>query len=325
MKNISDIELKLKNVVQDGNTLVYFASGSQIRKAYRSLPYKNIFLVDKGFSRDPGGRNRIPVVTIEDNIICLGMDCLEAVFLLKKINCNIDCFVSINEGLNEGGGDYAINSDSFLGYAFPVLADSFIHIGYRNYYTAEKYQHLKEHWLDLPYENRAILKESDPEYIPPAFFTNDKRYAANAEVTRLSKKSTRQHTINKGDKEISILHSSIWDNTKALDAVFVRFENKRQKEVILSNEQSPQPEGLKIFPLYVNNHPKYNTQFTTYDFDAILSLCKSKKWKHIGLVPNQGAYQKLIEKITSDGMEYPEKISFYHLNQDDFADLYEMM
>ncbi len=33
----------------------------------------------------------------------------------------IDCFVSLNEGLYEGGGSYANNSDLFLGCAMPLF------------------------------------------------------------------------------------------------------------------------------------------------------------------------------------------------------------
>ena len=51
-------------------------------------------------------------------------------------------------------------------------------------------------------------------------------------------------------------------------------------------------------------------------------MCESNEWKHIGLVPNQGDYDLFLEKIKTSNLKYPEKVSFYHLNKDDFSELY---
>lgn len=61
-------------------------------------------------------------------VYCLEMDCIEAVEYLKSENVIIDCFVCLNEGLNEGGGYYPINSDKFMERVNPILAPHYIHL-----------------------------------------------------------------------------------------------------------------------------------------------------------------------------------------------------
>jgi len=120
---------ELKKRMRPGKTLVYFASGGRVREEYYSLPYDNVILVDYTF-RD----RQCTVRRCGGNVICIGLDALEAVWLFRTTGVKIDAFVAINEGLSEGGGRYVINSDIFLGYALPVLADPFIHIGMVEYY-----------------------------------------------------------------------------------------------------------------------------------------------------------------------------------------------
>lgn len=218
-----------------------------------------------------------------------------------------------------------MNSDSFLGYAFQVLADTCLHIGYKEYYSGPHYHHLREHWLDIPYNTKKVLSKNDDEYISPAIFTNRERYATNAEVTLLSEKSARQHTFQLYNKEIRVCHSSIWEDMNERDASFVRFENRVQHDVIIDIERSQRRGENRIFPLYVYKFQNYSEMYTTYNFDAIIALCETNDWKHIGLVPNQGDYKMFIEKIVKSDNRYPEKISFYHLNKNDFAELYKML
>ncbi len=263
----------------------------------------------------------IPKMIVEDGIICLGMDCIQAVQLLKNIDWKIDCFVSINEGLYEGGGYYAINSGMFLGFAFSILSDTFIHIGYKEYYSGQEYYHLRKHWLDIPFKEKTILKATDPRYISPGIFTDNKKYADNAEVTLLSKKSTKQHSIVKNGKKFTVKHSSIWNEVGSLDASFVRFENKRQKDIILKAQQSTKSADLNIYPIQAKNKSE---RYTTYNLDAILALSESNKWEHIGLVPSQNNYMKLIEIVSDSNTEFPMHITIYHLNKEDFIDLYAL-
>ena len=130
--------------------LVYFASGPS-RDEYQDLDFDKIFLIDKCFRN----RKRYPHnLFSEGKITCIGLDCLESIEFLKNEKVQIDCFVSLNEGLYEGGGSYAINSDMFLGYAMPLFKDRYCHIMNKNYY-----HNMYHVTMNLPYDIEEIKED----------------------------------------------------------------------------------------------------------------------------------------------------------------------
>src|SRR5438034_5417277 len=139
-------------------TLVYFASG-QYKEEYQDLDFDRIYLVDNCFRNR---QNYEGTFSTKGKVKCIGMDCLESIEFLKKEDVLIDCFVSLNEGLGEGGGSYAINSDMFLGYAMPLFKDKYIHIMNKNYYRY--FPHKVS--MDLPFAMEEI-KENDKRYLSP--------------------------------------------------------------------------------------------------------------------------------------------------------------
>ena len=306
---------ELKNRLRQGKTLVYFASGGWVREEYYSLPYDNVILVDYTF-RD----RQCTVRRCGGNVICIGLDALEAVWLFRTTGVKIDAFVAINEGLSEGGGRYVINSDIFLGYALPVLADPFIHIGMVGYYGGPEHYHIRAHWLDIPYTQKRVLPPDDPAYIPPAVFTRDKRYARKAEVTLLSGRSQREHTILRGEKEIVLKHDSIWSDLKELDALFVRYENIDQEKAILNVEAGRH--SPKILRIKVDHNGSDDRG--AFSLDEILALSSERRWTNIGLVPNQGDYERFVREFAAREGEWPRRVTFYHMNREDLAELYQM-
>lgn len=156
-------------------TLVYFASGPS-REEYQALDFDKIYLIDNCFKN----RNRYSSnVSSKRKTTCIGMDCLESIKFLKNENVQIDCFVSLNEGLYEGGGSYAINSDMFLGYAMPLLKEQYIHIMNKNYYHNQ--YHVS---IDLPYTIEEI-KENDDRYLSPFIFSKDSYHKEETGVNSL--------------------------------------------------------------------------------------------------------------------------------------------
>ena len=109
------------------------------------------------------------------------MDCLESIEYLKNEKVQIDYFVALNEGLYEGGGSYAINSDMFLGYAMPLFKQRYIHIMNKDYY--HNMYHVS---MDLPYEIEEI-KEDDDRYLNPYIFSKDDYHEGHAKVFQMDK------------------------------------------------------------------------------------------------------------------------------------------
>jgi len=109
-------------------TFAYFASGIE-KMDFSTFEYDRIILVDYEF--DTGLYN----VKTESNktVIRMSCDAIAAVDILKSKKIKLDCFVSINEGLVEGGGFYPLNGEYFLSYLSQILNDTYYHI-YAPYY-----------------------------------------------------------------------------------------------------------------------------------------------------------------------------------------------
>lgn len=270
-------------------TLVYFASGPY-KNVYEFLPYDQVYLVDYCFA---GNRNHHNQVSKSVKVFCIGMDSLLAVDYLKKSKVKIDCFVALNEGLYEGGGHYAINSDMFLGYVMPILKDKYIHIVNKNYYGNQ--YHVS---MDLSYQMTAI-NEGDLDYIDPFLFSNDEYHKGFAKVYRMEKLTSEQDLNINPNIKISIIQDSIWSHSDELDLMAMSITSQGQGDFFL---------GL-------------NKVISTrdYNIDQILDFCVQNKIERIGFTPwAKNNYSSFIDQIKNHTKEYPKKISLFHLNRRDY-------
>jgi len=302
-ENIDLVINWLREKIKPGKTLVYFASGNRIDSEYQNLNFENIILVDYGF-RDCSYDGK--------KIFCLALDSIVAVFVLKKLDIKIDCFVCINEGLYEGGGKYAINSDMFLGYCFPLFTDKLVHIGYKEYYCGDEYFHLREHFLDLPFKDRSTLSIEDSEYINPSIFSpcnGDK-----ALVTLLEKKSILKHSFKVGKMKVHVKHASIWEYRDNLDALFISYENNDQKTIVENLES-------KVIDMKSVLKPS-RSSFSHADIDYIHELCARNNYEKIGFTPFGHDYMGLVHSLEKKGITSIKEVSIFHLNKDDLKYLY---
>lgn len=284
-------------------SLVYFASGP-CKKLYESLPFEKIYLVDHYFSgkgnRNNGRGNPNIQVNKSGKVICIGMDCLDAVNYLKQHEVKIDTFISLNEGLYEGGkGGYAINSDLVLGYIMPILNDTYIHIMNKSYYG--NHYHVT---MDLPYLKTEIF-EDDPDYLNPLIFSEDEYHKGNAKVFRMKKSISVEDLNINPNIHLSIIQDSIWNYTAELD--------------LLVTSLKPQGQGNffdrlnKVVSLRENS------------IAEILDHCVQRKIGRIGITPwANGKYSTFIDQIKNYSKDYPKSISLFHLNRNDFKSLREL-
>ncbi|MBU1097318.1 MAG: hypothetical protein KKB34_12615 [Bacteroidetes bacterium] len=270
-------------------TLVYFASGNY-QEVYQKLHVDKIFLIDDCFKRRIKTNTKIENV---GNVTCIGMDCLEAVDYLKQQNVKIDYFVSLNEGLYEGGGRYAINSDTFIGYAMPLFKDKYIHIMNKEYYN-KRYNVS----MDLPYRIEE-LDTSSREYISPFVFSKAKYHEGHAKVFRMQRIND-SISIDLGLKiNLTIKHNSIWNDYDELDLLVITFLPNGTEDFFKSQG--------KVINLRKNN------------LNAIFRYCKFNKISKMGITPwRKGNYKEFIETLQKYEYEYPKEIILYHLNKDDY-------
>lgn len=265
--------------------LVYFASGSY-KEDYQNLPYDHIYLIDGRFHFNRDNE-------VIGKVTCLKMDALEAANHLINHKIFIDCFVSINEGLFEGGGNYVINSDAFMGYVFPILREQFIHIIDRAYYN---YPYIvKMNWPVIKKE----INIGDEFYLDPNLFSTVTR--EDYGNVYLIKKEVKKRKLDLACKtSVFVVNDSIWSDYNKEDFFFLSINNPNTNEIFYSRSNV----------LNVND----------YTFNEILILCEEKKIAKIRMMPwLRGQYEEIINAIIQNKNEYPKEIYFYHMNKKDYS------
>ena len=270
-------------------TLVYLASGP-VKKEYHNLNFDRIYLIDNCFKR-----SRMDNIIQNGKITCIGMDCLESIAFLKQENVKIDCFVSLNEGLYEGGGSYAINSDFFLGFVMPLLNPHYIHIMDKTYYDAS--YHIT---MDLPYDIVEI-NENDERYLQPLIFSNRK----NAKVYQMNKLKIAPCEISINPTiNVKIIHDSIWNYYDELESIIISFSHQGQGDFF--------DKISKVLNL------------NEIQMDKVFGYCEKNKIRKIGFTPwGRGFYNDFIWKLKSRKSNYPSEILLFHLNKNDYKTYYD--
>lgn len=294
----------LKFFIKPGKTLVYFASGSTIDKEYKNLSYDNVILVDytfKGCTFDG------------EKVFCLSMDAIVAVYILKQLKVKIDCFIATNEGLFEGGGRYAINSNYFLNYCFPLFSDTVLHMAnIREYYAGLEYANLREHYLELPFKSKRIVLPEDTEYISPKIFSPLEGY--RAEVYLFEKKLESNGSFNCKDIPVYVHKNSIWNYEEELDVIYVGFENRYQKAIF----EKLEPKIIDSANLQFSNRECIN------DNNLINAYITGKQIKKVGVMTN-GSYYIDLTKFLSVGLHKNlEEIHFFHFENADHEFSFEV-
>ena len=270
----------------ESKTLVYFASG-HLKKDYHDLPFDKIYLVDYIF------RNRNQST---GKIICLGMDCLESIEYFKSQNIVIDYFVSLNEGIYEGGGSYGINTDMFLGYAMQIFNNTYHHIMYQPSYSPNVNVS-----MDLPY-NKVEINKNEPGYIDPFTFSTQGHSSSIGKVYKMSKFRFEKSIKINPNLEVKIIHDSIWLSYDILDCLFISFLNNMTDKFFL-------------------NTPKV-VEVNKSKFYKNLEHCVENKLSVVGFTPwNNGQYRAIVEELKDYKKEYPKEIRFYHLNKNDYEEI----
>ena len=290
-------------------TFCYLAAGPY-PKNYNQLAFDKLYFIEKNDYLYKSSYQKIPTNT---EWICL--DALKAIDDLKEREIKIDYLVSLNEGLNEGGGGYAILSDEVMGYLSPILKDEFVLICDFSHYpldVRDQYAH-----LDWGFEKVKKLKKGEAGFIEPKIFTESQEYNPGSyghvfKMKRISR-SVRLSIANQ-NVQVKLVHGSIWNDEESLDAIGINLNQNTLTGDYAYNSQS-------VSDFFLSKPKVFNLKDTT--FDAILEYCEQNSIKHLGLCPwLQGNYQEVIKGFQGNLPNSLESISFYHLNTNDFEQLY---
>ncbi|NJK94724.1 MAG: hypothetical protein HC905_07205 [Bacteroidales bacterium] len=277
---------------QGATNLVYFASDadiSRIARYYQTDQFKRfdqIFLVNEQHQKN---------CIINNRIVCLKADAVDAVELFKKYLMRFDYFTAINEGLYEGGGKYPLNKDTFQGYALPILKDVYYH------YANEHYK------IGVPYHSLEIIHPGNEGY---AQVYSDSYPGTLYKVT-LERRQPRVFFTN--GLRMRLCNKSIWEDAGDLDSIYCRMNSEMLKVV-----KSHFP-NIHDFPGAANRNEHIIEQF-----DRIIEDAKTLNYKRVGMIPfgfHQN-YKKFLEYLSKVNPGPLEEITLYHLNRNDFRDLY---
>ena len=264
-------------------TLLYLASGPY-KRHYDALPYELLVLVDKDIQtritlRRQGQNGIERIGNLPKNglveiiksymhrpgeyprgevgiILELGMDALEGIELLRKLEIKIDALVSVNEGLSEGGGDYPLlPSGLVMGYVLPLFRKNLILVCDPSYYTSQ-FQGVFQRSTMWGYQ-KSELNALDDDYILPSQFSENGLHQGIGKVFMLSQNpECRRYRFNK--LNVLLIKDSIWCDYDSLDVLAFpldilsgnwggAFNMRRAIEFLISRE--------KVSPLdYSNLH-----------------------------------------------------------------------
>ncbi|GGE15711.1 hypothetical protein [Psychroflexus salis] len=290
-------------------TLLYLASGPYL-DVYSNLSIDKLFFVEKDDMKWTQSYENIPT-----NAEWINKDILVSVAELKSRNIKIDYLVSLNEGLNEGGGGYAILSDVVMGYLSPILRDEFILICDFSHYPIDiRDQYAR---LDWGFEKVKELKEGDSGFIDPKTFTESQEYNSGnyGHVFKMKRIScSARFYIANQNVQMKLVQGSIWVDEESLDTIGINI-----KQTTLVGEAAYNSQSVSDF--FLSKPKVFNLKDMT--FDAILEYCEQNSIKNLGLCPwLQGNYQEVIKGLQGNLPNSLESISFYHLNINDFEQLY---
>jgi hypothetical protein len=234
------------------------------------------------------------------------LDAIAAVYILKQLKVKIDCFIAIQEGLYEGGGRYAINSNYFLNYCFPLFSDTVLYMANKKeYYCGSEYSNLREHYLELPFINKRKVTPEDDEYISPIIFSPYDGH--KAEVYLFENKLNVKNSFNCGEIPIHVHQDSIWNFDEELDIIYIGFENSYQKAVF---------EKLESKIIDTANLQRINLRGCINDKNMIHAFISDKKIKKVGIMTNGSYFIDLISFIKIEIHKNLEEIHFFHLEND---------
>ena len=288
------------------STLLYLASG-QYRRSYEDLPFERVILVDRVLKRFPNARPE------KSKAKLLMGDALPAIKKLKERDgLKIDCLVSVNEGLCEGGGDYPIFNEMLIGYLNPILADELLVITDVRYYSGV---HMRKRVEKMDWGFTAEkLSRDHPKFIEPRLFTTygNPRGENYGDVYLL--KRDRKETVLElnPNLEILLVKGSIWEAEDKLG-------------VIGLNLRPPQTYGGQIIYRFFSPLTRV-FNINCKSIEDILAYSEERQIKHLGLIPwMNDDYCHVIDVLRTHRPKQLEKITFYHLRKNDYQMLYDLV
>lgn len=308
----------LKTDLNDlGRTFIYFASGTTLlEERYDLVPFDTFFLIDYLFDD-----YKLIITDNNKKIYCLPCDLITGLCILKEVGVQVDAICSLNDGQELGFGFYSTLSTLVLSVAEPLLKDDLIVFSSKSYQKSHGAFQVVKNFLSLPYLTKKELKIKDDIIAYNVDFdytllTTYHYVNAPVEVFHFSKKTIPQEVIIKyKGLNIHLVKGNIFNYYNVLDLSMLIFKNAFQYKHFKFN-----------FNNVVEARGTYRLQGTDYDFNCqknIVSVIDNLKIKSIGFTPQNNKSKDWIDllNILCKSTSLTD-IYFFHLNKNDFQQLY---
>jgi hypothetical protein len=253
----------------------------------------------------------------------IGKDALLAIDELKRKNILFDAVVSLNDGMLEGGGTYPIFSDAVLGYLNPLLRDEVLVITDLKYQGSIK---LARSVSKMQFGFDALkLNSTSPDFLHPSLFCYSKQQQHNffdndfGDVYKLRRSRKESSFKLHNGLKIKLIKDSIWRDAQQLDLLGLNINSKQA----LGGHRGEKITSVNDFFFKSKNN---TLQIRDLSFEAILKVCTEQNIKKLGLTPwLKGQYKALFEALNSKEAAVLDEISFYHMRNTDFKELYNCL
>lgn len=288
-------------------TLLYLASGPY-KTDYENLPFEQVILVD----RLPNPR----VMPKNSKVEYWRMDALNSIDEVSRRKLKIDCLVSLNDGMFEGGGSYPIFSEFLLGYLHPHLSDDLLVITDLNYYKSLRISKIIGK-MDWGFTS-SVVKSNNDDFINPLIFSygmnqeNCKHINDFGNVFKL-KRDRKIYSNKIHAHQISVRHTSIWEDEDELDFIGLSMPTD-------NTEPNRRSFGRIEWNFFNQKHKVYSIR--SISFQEVINLAIRNDAKKIGLLPwLNGNYSEVLQVLRDNNVEGGLDIRFYHLQKQDFEQI----
>jgi hypothetical protein len=267
--------------------VIFYPSSCNYHDKFQDTPYDVVILNSRSIRQ----QRRI------NKVYCLNYDNNELLGLFLAKGITISSLIIIRDGCKEGGNYECIAKDGFFGRLMPVMA--------------EKLDYFCDHAsfsIDVPARFEEFQR---PAYLEPfiRFSYPLQDVKAFHVTTRIDEKSFMLGRIR-----LKIIQDSIWRGLNQSDLTVVKITGSSQWAIrYYLKGLMPDEDLSKRF--------EFVTEPRMTSIEHLLKRADANKLRRLSFMPMGGRYRRIINEIESWGGDYPQEISFYHLNANDFQQL----
>lgn len=301
-------------------TFLFIASGHQQLERFENLPFDNIICVDYQIED-------YKCIGLADNkkIYSIPTDVITAFSILKEVGVVVDVLCENNSGENLGfGSGYSLSSQLVLSAGLTIFnPNQLIVIGSKQYQKNNGNYLIAKNYLRLGYANRKELKNGELTKYNLDFDQNLLTLYPHSSSTLdfyilENREKPIEKVFNYNGKLIHLIQGNIFDDIEGFEKSFLIFRSQYQYTHYNNN-----------YPNIMDARGSYRFGSEILDFNSDYQLAKAIKimdCKSIAFISqnNQNKdWVKLIDELTTNSKL--TNIYFYHLNKNDFNELYRFI